>query len=589
MAKTPPFNPSLLTSAITATAASASSAASSASGVSTATKSISRNSAQLVGLQKTGNTLYLPSLTLSAMSSQTGLANAGAGGIVAAVNGVSGTGYVQLPVTIDPTKLFRISVLMEVSDSTNNIVIQPTSAAKPYWSGPKAYFRNNGISLDVGTAGVFNSIGNTAPAPNGTQFWLSIASDGNHVTLASIPNIAKTAFTTAGIKQSPVFADAYNQINFKQDPLNNASAGAGNYSWGEVGTANLISQITISNASATSRVIGLHVCIGALDGPIDYQMGAPCLVSINSGQESGVANNGYKPYVILPKYYGGPKDTSIVLLQHPNGNPGQITYLPSMDTLLTLWLGGYAVSNQSGLHGASIDITGPTCSNWGSPAGLTYRKLFSDYIRQNLPFIGKFMHLGMSMGGLNSLSYVREYGESSAIVTISGAVGLTDSFNSRGFSSIINNAYGAWYVFTAASTNNDPASSPAYAAPINSGELTPSRRFYSAPFNWRGVYSAGTSYVVNDVVVKPYSAGVSGLAGYDPTLTPSLFTGIPVKMWHGDADSLIPLSQMTEFASAVNAAGGSVQTVTVSGGAHLGASMFDSAAIKEFFDLYVDV
>ena len=272
------------------------------------------------------------------------------------------------------------------------------------------------------------------------------------------------------------------------------------------------------------------------------------------------------------------------MLHHPNGNPGTVIYSPSLTSVVTLWTGGYIVAACTGADNGG-DYSGATSSHWGATAGLVYRRKLDDYIRTYLPQTRDGLyHLGLSMGAISALAYERYYPNAKAIATVSGAVDLSDSFTNRGFATVIGNAYGTWYLCIQAGSGHAPASSPTYWRAISSGRTPPGDGFYESRYTWRDMYAGGTSYAINDVVCVADAGAVGAYSDVDPVLNAQYYVDPPVKMWHGTADTLIPLAQMTSFSSALTTAGGTATTVSVSGGTHLGASCFDATAIKAFFD-----
>jgi poly(3-hydroxybutyrate) depolymerase len=185
---------------------------------------------------------------------------------------------------------------------------------------------------------------------------------------------------------------------------------------------------------------------------------------------------------------------------------------------------GYVVAYMRGTSDTSgTTYSGPLASNWGAPGPLaTWWKKLLDTIRSKFPIRNVYL-LGLSMGLENALRFYATYPEAiKAIAGISGVCNLTYAYNSEGFKPVIDAAHG--------------------------------------------------------------TSTAAAIAGYDPTLTPSLYTGVPIKLWHGDADPTLAIAQhMTAFAAAVNALSpGRVATVTVAGGVHLGASVFQAAALLAF-------
>jgi hypothetical protein len=513
-----------------------------------------------------------PALTTANLTSPSGLTAGSNGGVVASVA---------------PFAIFlRIRVS---SDTTNKVTIhlQNDNGDTDWWAGVSVGdFTANKISAGAGVTILLNNIGGAGTAPDGTYFCLAIIGDGARVTLSLIPDIAASSMTAGKISQTPPFQAAYNQINYKSDPITNVGGGAGNYTWGQTGVpAGQLSKIKFTNSSSTIEIMGAHLCIGAIRGPSTAAMPAPAILELSHDQDSTGASAA-APTILLPKFHG-PNGAPFVFSFQPSGNPGQLGQSNSMATVMALWEGGYAVGTTTGAQNAS-EYAGATSSHWGAPVGLAYRFGFVEKAYRYIPRLGKKYGLAMSMGTQTAFAYQRYYGGLAALAVVSGAFDLTDSYNSRGFSTVINNGFGAWYQALQSSTGNDPASSPTYFTPIATGLAAINTSLLASPANWRSgtAYGAGTAYATDDVTFKAFTGGIAALSDYDPVLNPTRFTALPVKAWHGTSDATIPDTQMTSFATAVNGAGGSVTTVSVASGTHLGATMYDSAAIKTFFDAH---
>lgn len=187
------------------------------------------------------------------------------------------------------------------------------------------------------------------------------------------------------------------------------------------------------------------------------------------------------------------------------------------------------------------------------------------------------------MGGLNALLYSSFYGGIRKIALNAPAVDLSDSFTNRGFSSTVQKAYGTFYVAINSSTNSNPASNPSNWRKISYGYFIPDS-YYAVPYVWRDAWNSGTTYAVNDIVCVSNSGGVSTYYFQDPCRNAQKYVNIPVKIWHGNSDTIIPISQSTNFQTKVNTLGGSVNIVTISGGTHLGSSTYDIDSVISFFN-----
>lgn len=526
----------------------------------------SSQAASSVDLNEEFKGLYVPKFSKLNLSAATGLAIHASGGLVAAVDNVSGSGYLNLPEVIDRTKKWRWAVKFQLNDA-RQFSVQLCDAANDFRKAAKIQGSVTNLTMTVGGTTYLNQFGNGV-IPAGSIYWLTQASDGNKVTTAVYIE------TPTSISNSSAFQDsAYQKLFYRTDAFDAVN--------GAVPFFTALSRINITNASTTNKILGVFVNIGSLAGPKDSQFDPAFVlqpVVLNDSTCWVMANGGY----------GGKKKSNLVFVHHPNGNPGDIVNQPSaFPTIQKLWANGYTVIGMSGIYGAHSDFLEPTASNWGSPAGLRYRKALVEWVRTNMPLVDNMYHLGLSMGAVNALQYESMYpGSAKAAVLISGAVDLSDSYTNRGFSGQIQKGYGKWYVCIQAGTGQAPASSPTFWTPLTLEKEKPDDVYYSAPYVWRHVYSGATAYSVNDIVSVSSSGAVGVFADSDPTLNVDRFKDLPVHLRHGASDATIPSSQMTTFANNLAAAGGSVEQVSVSGGTHLGATVYDPDAILSFFDRF---
>ncbi len=181
---------------------------------------------------------------------------------------------------------------------------------------------------------------------------------------------------------------------------------------------------------------------------------------------------------------------------------------------------GYITAYMRGTDDLSgTTYSGPKASNWGHPASLAaWWKALHTKLITEFDIRNIYL-FGMSMGLVNALNFYRDYPTGiKAIIGISGVCNLTYAHDTEGFASVINAAYGS-----------DP------------------------------------------------------IAPRDPNLHAADFL-IPIKLWHGTIDTTVhKANHMDTFAATVNAVyPGRVSTVSVVGGDHLTANMFDAAAILAF-------
>jgi len=432
-----------------------------------------------------------------------------------------------------------------------------------WWTGVKLAVSTSGVIVVVKGANPVNGIG-AGVIPAGTYFNLSVASDGVRVT------VMLSTDNPASINRAPAFEQAdYNILFIKTYAYNEQ------YSGNEI--FKNLSKIEIITRGTENKVDSLFCNIGSLDGPNSSEYAPSFILEPNIKGDTTA-------WVMVPGLAQEGKSAPVCLVHHPHGNSGNIDNIPaSLPTYLALLNSGYTICGLTGLGAAPSTYTEATGSNWGAAAGLVYRKALIDWVQEKVQ-AGNLFHLGLSMGALNALRYCSIYqGSSKAVMTISGAVDLADSYTNRGYSTAIKKAYGKWYVCISPSLGNAPASSPANWTPLTVGKEAPQLGYYDSPYVWRDVYAAGTSYSINDIVCVESADAVTAFVDSDPKSFVDSIKKIPVYMRHGDSDATIPAAQMTTFQSSFQLAGGQVTAETVSAGTHLGGSMFDPNATVSFF------
>jgi pimeloyl-ACP methyl ester carboxylesterase len=192
------------------------------------------------------------------------------------------------------------------------------------------------------------------------------------------------------------------------------------------------------------------------------------------------------------------------------------------EAFATLVQNDYIMSFMRGTDDFSgTTYSGPKASNWGNANSLnSWWKALETKLLSEFDIRNVYL-LGMSMGLVNALNFYALYpAKIKGIIGISGVCNLSYAYNTEGFNSVITAAYG----------------------------------------------------------------GVPDLAANDPNLRAALYTGVPIKLWHGTADATVSkANHMDTFAATVNALSpGRVATVSVSGADHLVAAMFDGAAMLAF-------
>src|SRR5690606_27968900 len=105
---------------------------------------------------------------------------------------------------------------------------------------------------------------------------------------------------------------------------------------------------------------------------------------------------------------------------------------------------------------------------------------------------------------------------------------------------------------------------------LNFGYDQVDEQYYTDTYSWKNMYVAATAYIENDIVAVGASGTTANTYRFaDPTLTPYPLKNIPILLYHGDADTLIPDDQAIDFQTAVNAIGGDCELVIIEGGTHL--------------------
>jgi pimeloyl-ACP methyl ester carboxylesterase len=599
------------------------------------------------------NGMYYPVLNKDLFSDSTGLSNHANGGVVATTAGVNGSGSIYLPKLIDMTKPWRCAVLVEINDSNVINELHFGDASANYFTGIRfTSIGINGVSGTVAGSTFAGSYGSTGGIPVGTKVWIGMAYDGaNYVQGFFIPdNPTRYISDSEGGTSIPATNLAWDNRAYAASYLPTVQ-NTGRNCFGGTGAQLQYSlcRFRLQTQSTQNRVIGVWWNQG-LAGPKDGELSPPTMLRTVVGRDESAT-------VIIPKTLNQ-QQTDIVLLHHPNANNGGFGMYHgtngSPSELAKLVNQGYLVCGITGADTPS-DLDAATASNWGAPAGQLYRKLLVDWVRDNVPGLRYLFILGQSMGGLNSARYAIQYpNQVRAVAVVSGAMDLSDSYTNRGFSSIINKAFGTWWLVTNAITGLNPTlvvtstanalvgatsisvsalasqipngttltlrtgtgqttvvttalanagatsisvvaltvqvnsgatyGGAAYYTQINYGYTQPDEVYYASPYTWRDDYAQATAYVANDIIVTSATGTtVNTYRWVDPKFTPSPLKNIPFKLWHGDADTLIPIAQATAFQSALTGIGGTCDLVTISGGTHLSADCYDGDEIVAFF------
>ena len=288
-----------------------------------------------------------------------------------------------------------------------------------------------------------------------------------------------------------------------------------------------VDRIVVNTQSVVTKVLAIFARQGDFtSGPSD-RFESPCLT--NPTIASDVSTLIRRPEY---KVAFGAKDL-IIIFHGANSSEllGQVDSGGDLGVAVgSLVEAGYATAVMRGTDDfGGTTYSGPKASNWGALPQLNtwWKPLIDQTVSRH--GIRNVYFMGLSMGLVNALNMHAAYpGIAKAIVGISGVCNLGYAYASEGFAASINAAYGV-----------------------------------------------GTDAAV--------------VAANDPTARAGLYTNVPIKLWHGTADAtLSKANHMDTFAAAVNAiTPGSVATVSVVGGDHLTANMFDGAAILAFLQAHV--
>jgi hypothetical protein len=190
-------------------------------------------------------------------------------------------------------------------------------------------------------------------------------------------------------------------------------------------------------------------------------------------------------------------------------------------------------------------------------------------VRQYLPNGNQYFRMGLSAGAADALNDEMRNPGASGIALYSGVISLTGAWNQAGqpapgggiYGSFLPNiqyGWGDWYLsLQGSNTNQTPESSPSYWTKVSSTLIGLPLSYYNAwGFTQKGAWNPATAYNQNDIVVRPYTGGISGLAAGDPGLNYSSFAKVPIQAWAEENDSTImSAAWQTAFINGVTAAG----------------------------------
>lgn len=297
-------------------------------------------------------------------------------------------------------------------------------------------------------------------------------------------------------------------------------------------------------------------------------------------------DNSYYPMLFAP---AGCK--ALCQWHHGFQNPGGINdknmFAAIYNNKLAICYGNFDSYNNP--YGTNLNATGVTSANYGSFIGLKYRKRLMDICTDILKPTTKF-HIGLSMGGLNSMTYATQYiDQVNALVLISAAYEVVTQYYNPTRTENLKAAYGAGYVSLVNKNQGNSLEDISFWKKISDFGSCPLNTYYeNNPFKDR--YSADYSYSEGDVVFKPYDGDSFEelVNSSDIIRNYERLLHIPILMIHGDSDTTIDIEQATNFLSLINQAGGNKATlITIKGGGHGTTNCYDTPTIIDFLNKYM--
>jgi len=556
--------------------------------------------------------IYKSSLTTGNLTANSGLSNATvtyvnstgvvqgtATGVIAATPGQAGTASIPFPHPLDATLPARINVHLCIGSSTTS---PDNNQLKIYFSnGPNPasglYFSvgMNSIQLQMwGTQELANY--GSGGIPSGTcgsvfMDWLGTGPGG-------VDAQGNEQVWAGWVPDNPTDLQAPNNTTIP--PTYEPTA----LGFSAVLYASMLANTTeifISDASANTLVTGVFVSQGRLDGPTDGAMPVPGLFQPVVLDAGNIVPNYQSNEIWIPPTYGDSAGNPIVQTYHPNNTVADIRY-GRFGVYANLFNDGYILVAVTGDKGDGYSAWGganywasPTSSSWGGPSGEQYRNTVMGLVRQYLPNGNQYFRMGLSAGAADALNDEISNPGASGIALYSGVVSLTGAWNQAGqpapgggtYSGFLPNiqyGWGDWFLsLQGSNTNQTPESSPSYWTKVSSTLTGLPLSYYNASeFTQKGAWNAATAYNQNDISVRPYTGGISGLAAGDPGLNPSLFVHVPIQAWAEQNDSSIPSSTwQTAFIDGVTAAGNSNAISNIltdcppTGGCHLSSGVLN--------------
>jgi pimeloyl-ACP methyl ester carboxylesterase len=123
-----------------------------------------------------------------------------------------------------------------------------------------------------------------------------------------------------------------------------------------------------------------------------------------------------------------------------------------------------------------------------------------------------------------------------------------------------------------------------YWLQLNYGFGQPDELYYKAPYVWRDAWATGTAYAVNDVACVPSAGTVKAFYFVDPLRNVNEFLNIPILIFQGDADTLIPPAQSQSLNAALQGIGGNSTLNIIPGAVHLDPLLFGPTCVTQMIN-----
>ncbi len=499
---------------------------------------------------------------------------ASGGGLVSSVNGTQASGIILLPKINDATKPWRMNVRMVYNgDASHNTLVCFQNPNDTSYGSFNVGFAGGQIYVGVGGG---QQIGTIDGCVNGQTYDFFAASDGNQVSVGSIP------LGHGGIENNANFSSHAAAETFNTYALSYTSGG-------HAPPYQNTGQIQILQSSSANVIKGILFNQGGLGGGADPRFQPPCICPVSVTRPDGAIDN--TGQVFIPESYTGASQFDLALVGHPNAsseNTGFRLLDPDSGT-------AFAYLRNSGVamafvRGDPASYSSNYASPWGAAIGVGVWKQFLDTFLTLLPGPAtapssvKNLHLiGQSMGALTMLNFamnhaslpVRSFSGISGVVNLLAA--YTGANGGTNFASTVNGAFLTYYLSLSGSNSANAVTNTTFWQQITPpGGILPKPY---ATYTNRGTYSSGTAYNKNDVVsVAATSSGQVAIA--DPNLRPDALNNLAIALWHGASDTLIPTADTSAFVTTMTNEGNVPTLTSVTGGGHLNvAGLWNGAGL----------